>query len=53
MSSRPNKPEPSEEKSGEETTELSLFDKFRDNIEAFVVAVILAVFVRHFAVEAF
>jgi signal peptidase I len=53
MSSRPNKPERSEEKSGEETTELSLFDKFRDNIEAFVVAVILAVFVRHFAVEAF
>jgi len=53
MSSRPNQPEPSEEKSGEETTEPSLFDKFRDNIEAFVVAVILAVFVRHFAVEAF
>jgi len=53
MSSRPNEPERSEEKSGEETTELSLFDKFRDNIEAFVVAVILAVFVRHFAVEAF
>ncbi len=53
MSSRPNQPESSEEKSGEETQELSLFDKFRDNIEAFVVAVILAVFVRHFAVEAF
>ena len=32
---------------------MSLFDNFRHNIEAFVVAVILAVFVRHFAVEAF
>ncbi len=56
MSSRRNQPEQSEEISGEETepkAKRSGFDSFRENIEAIVVAVILAVFVRHFAVEAF
>jgi len=56
MSSRRNKPEQAEEISGEETepkVKRSGFDSFRENIEAIVVAVILAVFVRHFAVEAF
>lgn len=53
MNSRRNEPEQTEEKSGGEMTERSRFDSFRDNIEAFVVAVILAVFVRHFAIEAF
>ena len=56
MSSRRNQPEQSEETSGEETepkTKRSGFDSFRENIEAVVVAIILAVFVRHFVVEAF
>ena len=56
MSSRRNQPEQAEEISGEETepkAKRSGFDSFRENIEAIVVAVILAVFVRHFAVEAF
>ena len=56
MSSRRNEPEQAEKKSGEENTsdvKRSGFDSVRENIEAIVVAVILAVFVRHFAVEAF
>ena len=56
MSSRRNGPEQAEKKSSEENTsdvKRSGFDSFRENIEAIVVAVILAVFVRHFAVEAF
>ena len=56
MSSRRNQPEQAEEISDEETepkAKRSGFDSFRENIEAIVVAVILAVFVRHFAVEAF
>lgn len=56
MSSRRNQPEQSEEISGEETepkAKRSGFDSFRENIEAIAVAIILALFVRHFAVEAF
>ena len=56
MSSRRNQPEQSEEISGEETepkAKRSGFDSFRENIEAIAVASILALFVRHFAVEAF
>lgn len=42
------------EKAGEDARrERTVFDSFRENAEAFLVAVILALIIRHFALEAF
>ncbi|HLU49103.1 MAG TPA: hypothetical protein VK116_13500, partial [Planctomycetota bacterium] len=46
--------EPRAARAGESPLEKrTLYDSFRENLESLIIAVILAVIIRHFAVEAF
>ena len=50
---RPGRPEEPPEGADEPRERRTAFDSFRENAEALIVAVILAIIIRHFAVEAF